>query len=71
MNADFTVAVDHGPKAIRTADTVVIPPFGAFNRPLSPDLVDRVAPLLVGMKKGQPAGVAVRGGLPPGRAGTP
>lgn len=31
-NADFTVAVDHGPKAIRTADTVVIRPFGAFDR---------------------------------------
>ncbi|MFI7133696.1 GlxA family transcriptional regulator [Nonomuraea sp. NPDC050153] len=26
-NADFSIAVEHGPEALRTADTVVIPPF--------------------------------------------
>lgn len=27
-NADFSITVDHGPEALRTADTVIIPPFG-------------------------------------------
>src|SRR4051812_38947443 len=26
-NADFSIAVEHGPEALRTADTVIIPPF--------------------------------------------
>lgn len=27
-NADFSITVEHGPEALRSADTVVIPPFG-------------------------------------------
>jgi transcriptional regulator GlxA family with amidase domain len=49
-NADFTVAVDHGPELVHTADTVVIPPFGSIDRPMEPLLPERVAPLLAGMK---------------------
>src|SRR4051812_49649706 len=26
-NSDFSITVEHGPEALRTADTVVIPPF--------------------------------------------
>ena len=51
-NADFAVAVDHGPEVVRKADTVVIPPFGFVDRPLPADLPGRVAPLLRGMKRG-------------------
>src|SRR5688500_3667803 len=51
-NADFAVAVEHGPRIVRTADTVVIPPFGTIDEPMSPDLPERVAPLLAGMKRG-------------------
>ena len=51
-NADFAVAVDHGPEAVVTADTVVIPPFGSIERPTSPDIPERVAPLLGEMKQG-------------------
>jgi len=28
-NADFSITVEHGPEALRTADTVIIPPFGS------------------------------------------
>lgn len=40
-NADFSIAVEHGPRALATADTVVIPPFDCelLTRDLSPDLV--------------------------------
>lgn len=51
-NADFAVAVDHGPEAVVTADTVVIPPFGSIDRPMPPAIPERVGPLLAGMKDG-------------------
>ena len=51
-NADFAIAVDHGPEVVRKADTVVIPPFGSVGDPMPPDLPERVAPLLSGMKRG-------------------
>ena len=51
-NADFAVAVDHGPEVVRKADTVVIPPFGSVEHPLSPEMVELVGPLLSGMKQG-------------------
>jgi transcriptional regulator GlxA family with amidase domain len=30
-NADFSITVEHGPEALRTADTVIIPPFGTMD----------------------------------------
>ena len=51
-NADFSVAVDHGPEVVDTADTVVIPPFGSVDLPLPLDLPGLVAPMLRGMKRG-------------------
>lgn len=40
-NADFAVTVEHGPEALATADTVVIPPFDTarLSRDLNPELV--------------------------------
>lgn len=49
-NADFSIAVQHGPELLRRADTIVIPPFGSPVVPLSPELCDRVATLLDGAR---------------------
>ncbi len=51
-SADFAVAVDHGPEVVRTADTVLIPPFGSPDRAMPADVPDRVGRLLSGMKRG-------------------
>jgi transcriptional regulator GlxA family with amidase domain len=51
-NADFAVAVDHGPEVVATADTVVIPPFGSIERPMPAEIPALVAPLLAEMKQG-------------------
>lgn len=45
-NADFAVAVDHDIDVLRTAETIVIPPFGDIEGPLPATIVDRVADAL-------------------------
>ncbi|MEO6083260.1 MAG: helix-turn-helix domain-containing protein [Umezawaea sp.] len=40
-NADFSITVEHGPEVLRTADTVIIPPFHIPNRE-APATVGRV-----------------------------
>lgn len=40
-SSDFSISVEHGPEVLRTADTVVIPPFALSN--LGADLPDAVA----------------------------
>ncbi|WP_030443458.1 GlxA family transcriptional regulator [Actinoplanes subtropicus] len=44
-NADFSITVDHGPEVLRTADTVVIPPFGTtdFSRQTPVDVGQALA----------------------------
>jgi len=43
-NADFSITVDHGPEALRTADTVIVPPFDSSE--ISPDAPAAVAQAL-------------------------
>ncbi|MCW8097175.1 GlxA family transcriptional regulator [Streptomyces tauricus] len=43
-NSDFSITVEHGPEVLRTADTVVIPPFALTD--LRADLPDAVADAL-------------------------
>ncbi|MFI7706085.1 GlxA family transcriptional regulator [Nonomuraea sp. NPDC049480] len=44
-NADFSITVDHGPEVLRTADTVIIPPFGTtdFSRQTPVDVAQALA----------------------------
>jgi transcriptional regulator GlxA family with amidase domain len=49
-DADFTIAVEHGPEALRTADTVVIPP-SDMNQ-ISPELPRPVADALALIRPG-------------------
>lgn len=44
--ADFAVAVDHGPDVLRSADTIVIPPFGSPDEPLEVAQQEQVAEVL-------------------------
>ena len=50
-SADFAVAVDHGPEILRDADTVVIPPFGSQDDPLSDELLEQVESVLIQMRQ--------------------
>ena len=47
---DFTISVGHGPEALRTADTVVIPPYGPL--PETPGLPAAVADALAAIRPG-------------------
>lgn len=44
--SDFTINVRHGPELLAEADTIIIPPFGHSDEPLSPTLCHRVAEVL-------------------------
>ncbi len=44
--ADFTINVRHGPELLSESDTIIIPPFGSPDEPLSPTLCRRVAQVL-------------------------
>jgi transcriptional regulator GlxA family with amidase domain len=55
-NADFAIAVDHGTEALATADTVVIPPYGAGAGPTpSPD---HISAMLDDLAAGPPPEIA-------------
>ncbi len=49
-DADFTITVEHGPEALETADTVVVPPYDL--RRLSADLPDEVRAALARIRPG-------------------
>lgn len=48
--SDFTIGVEHGPEALETADTVVIPPVSPAR--VGPDLPDEVAAALARIRPG-------------------
>ncbi|GAA4024353.1 hypothetical protein GCM10022232_82130 [Streptomyces plumbiresistens] len=49
-NSDFSIAVEHGPEALRTADTVVIPPF--VTNPLPREVPQAVVQALASVAPG-------------------
>ncbi|HEX7827953.1 MAG TPA: helix-turn-helix domain-containing protein [Mycobacterium sp.] len=49
-NADFSISVQHGPEALRAADTVVIPPFATSE--INREVPEAVAEALVGVTPG-------------------
>ncbi|MFE9445082.1 GlxA family transcriptional regulator [Streptomyces sp. NPDC006602] len=49
-NSDFSITVEHGPEALRTADTVVIPPFTATD--VTAELTQPVAQALASVAPG-------------------
>ncbi|MEU6624219.1 helix-turn-helix domain-containing protein [Streptomyces litmocidini] len=51
-NSDFSVAVEHGPEALRTADTVVLPPFdmSLLSRELPTGVAEALASVPAGVR---------------------
>ncbi|MFH9725164.1 GlxA family transcriptional regulator [Streptomyces sp. NPDC017254] len=51
-NADFSVTVEHGPEVLRTADTLLLPPFDTslLSRELSPGIAEALASLRPGAR---------------------
>ncbi|WP_245685635.1 GlxA family transcriptional regulator, partial [Streptomyces yerevanensis] len=49
-NSDFSITVEHGPEALRTADTVIIPPF--FAPAVTPEVPQPVAQALASVAPG-------------------